>query len=67
MAIFYPGINSADLSVLINDSLEDRKDEHIIMAYLRSKYNLEHLQTMPMQQYSGMILTKETFDDVEPV
>lgn len=39
---------------LIADCALDRKDEGAVLKYLQSKYKLEHLQTIPMNHYSGI-------------
>jgi hypothetical protein len=66
-AIFYPGTTPDDPSILVNDSLEDRKSERVTIAYLCNKYGLEHLQTMPMRQYSGLMRETESSNDAESV
>jgi hypothetical protein len=42
--------------VLIADCPYDRKDSNKILTYLRAKYGLDHLQTIPMIQHTGTIL-----------
>jgi len=42
-------------SVMIADCDIDRKKSEDVIRYLQGKYGLDHLQTIPMQQHTGMI------------
>lgn len=41
--------------VLIADCDIDRKMSDQVLSYLQRKYNLDHLQAIPMQQHAGII------------
>ena len=58
-AVFYPKKYQADADVMINDSDGERKDENKILAYLQTKYRIDHLQTIDMAQHTGMIRMPE--------
>ena len=45
----------SDDSVMIADCDIDRKKSEDVIRYLQGKYGLDHLQTIPMQQHTGMI------------
>lgn len=44
--------------ILIADCDLSRKDINPILNFLQNKYNLDHLQPIPMQQHTGMIAVK---------
>lgn len=41
--------------VMVADCNIDRKEENKVRKYLQDKYSLDHLQTMPLTQYSGTL------------
>lgn len=47
-----PGIFQISEGVMVADCNMDRKDANKIIAYLREKYKLDHLQTINMKQHS---------------
>jgi hypothetical protein len=59
---FYPQQYAQDADVMFNDSSGPRKEESVILAYLRTKYQLEHLQTINMTRHSGIVRTPR-FED----
>jgi hypothetical protein len=48
--------------VMIADCPNDRKQSGQLLAYLKQKYGLEHLQDIPMQKHTGKILMKQSED-----
>ena len=46
-------IDEEKIGHLIADCALDRNDEGAVLMYLQTKYNLDHLQTIPMNHYSG--------------
>jgi hypothetical protein len=49
--------------VFIADCPLDRKDSNKILAYLQNKYNIDHLQTIPMSKHTGKILLEPDKED----
>ena len=41
--------------IFIADCEIDRKNENEVLKYLQEKYNIDHLQTIPMNQHTGVI------------
>ena len=50
-----PDILQKEEDVLIADCDVDRKDRNAVVQCLRGKYKIDHLQTIDLAQYSGII------------